>query len=375
MSKIIICANTSWYLYNFRANLIKTLAEDGHSVLAVAPVDEYVRFIRSLDCRYVPFVMDNRGTHPVRDLLFFWKFLLLLKREKPDILLTYTVKPNIFGSLAARVCSVPVINNISGLGAVFIKTSWVTKLVMRLYHLSLARSEKVFFQNKDDQSYFVSSGLVQKNRTECLPGSGVDLDRFRYSPISKHKNKFRYLLVARMLWDKGVGEYVSVARWLGWQNKEIEFCLLGQVDALNPAAISKEQIDKWLKEGVICYLGHTDDVVPHLQSADCVVLPSYREGTPRSLLEAAAIGRPIVTTNSVGCRETVVDGESGFLCKARDADDLGEKMRQVLALSFEARTTMGLMGRKFMENHFDEKIVLNQYVCVINKIVARKRTN
>ena len=169
-----------------------------------------------------------------------------------------------------------------------------------------------------------------------------------------------------------MGEFVSVARVLNRQNKDIEFCLLGQVDVPNPAAISKEQIGLWLKEGVICYLGHTEDVIPYLRSADCVVLPSYREGTPRSLLEAAAIGRTIVTTDTVGCRETVVDGETGFLCKVRDAEDLGEKMRQVLALSFEARTTMGLMGRKYMENHFDERIVINRYLCTIDEVSAQK---
>ena len=375
MLKIIICANTSWYLYNFRANLITKLCENGHSVLAVAPTDKYVPLLSSLKCRYLPFEIDNRGTHPGRDLLLFWRFILLLRREKPDVLLTYTVKPNIYGSLSARVCAVPVINNISGLGAVFIKNSWLTKLVKGLYRLSLARSEKVFFQNKDDEKHFISNGLVQENVTECLPGSGVDLYRFRYSPISKHTKTFRYLLVARMLWDKGVGEFVSVAREFKRLNKDIEFCLLGQVDAPNPAAISKEQIDLWHKEGVICYLGYTEDVIPYLRSADCVVLPSYREGTPRSLLEAAAIGRTIVTTDTVGCRETVIDGESGLLCKVRDAQDLGEKMRRVLALSFEERTTMGLMGRKYMENNFDEKIVLNQYICAINKVWARKRSN
>jgi len=341
----------------------------------VAPTDKYVPLLSSLKCRYLPFEIDNRGTHPGRDLLLFWRFILLLRREKPDVLLTYTVKPNIYGSLSARVCAVPVINNISGLGAVFIKNSWLTKLVKGLYRLSLARSEKVFFQNKDDEKHFISNGLVQENITECLPGSGVDLYRFRYSPISKHTKKFRYLLVARMLWDKGVGEFVSVAREFNRLDKDIEFCLLGQVDAPNPAAISKEQIDLWHQEGVICYLGYTEDVIPYLRSADCVVLPSYREGTPRSLLEAAAIGRTIVTTDTVGCRETVVDGESGFLCKVRDAQDLGEKMRRVLTLSFEERTTMGLMGRKYMENHFDEKIVLNQYFCAINKVWARKRSN
>ena len=334
----------------------------------MAPVDEYAPFLSSLDCRYLPLEIDNRGTHPGRDLLLFWRYLRLLRREKPDIILTYTIKPNIFGSLAARVCAVPVINNISGLGAVFIHNSLLTKLVMGLYRFSLARSVKVFFQNTDDQRLFISSGLVPEDITECLPGSGVDLEKFTYSPLSKPRTIFRYLLVARMLWDKGVGEFVAVARKFNRQGKNIEFCLLGQVDVPNPAAISREQINLWNKEGVICYLGETEDVRPYLQSADCVVLPSYREGTPRSLLEAAAIGRPIVTTDTVGCRETVVDGESGFLCKPRDIKDLGEKMLQVLTLSHEAREAMGLMGRKNMENHFDETIVIDRYLCAINEV-------
>tara|TARA_Y100000588_G_scaffold47408_1_gene44715 strand:- start:5071 stop:6120 length:1050 start_codon:yes stop_codon:yes gene_type:complete len=339
----------------------------GYSVLAVAPVDEYVPLLTQLNCHYLPIEIDNSGTHPGRDLQLLWRYLNLLRREKGDIVLTYTIKPNIFGSIAARLCSIPVINNISGLGAVFIDRSWVTGLVVGLYQLSLAGSKKIFFQNRDDQQYFVKAGLVKEQQTECLPGSGVDLSRFSYSPITRSSKNFRFLLVARLLWDKGVREFVSVAREFSQKYRNIDFCLLGQVDTSNPTSISIEQVEMWSSEGIIKYLGEVEDVRPYLQEADCVVLPSYREGTPRSLLEAAAIGRPIVTTNAVGCRETVIDGRSGLLCRVRDVKDLAEKMSQILELSFTARLAMGLKGRKHMENTFDENIVIDRYVSTIQQ--------
>lgn len=338
-------------------------------MLTVAPADDYVPLLRQLDCHYLPMKIDNSGTHPGRDLLLLWRYLQLLRREKGDVVLTYTVKPNIFGSIAARMCSMPVINNISGLGAVFIDRSWVTRLVTRLYRFSLAGSKKIFFQNRDDQQYFINAGLVEEHQTECIPGSGVDLFRFSYSPITQPSGKFRFLLIARLLWDKGVQEFVSVAREFSHKYQDIEFCLLGQVNTPNPAAISFEQVEMWCGEGIIKYLGEVEDVRPYLQGADCVVLPSYREGTPRSLLEAAAVGRPIVTTNTVGCRETVIDGESGLLCKVRDVIDLGQKMRQILELSFDDRVAMGLKGRKHMENIFDENIVIERYISTIQRVL------
>ena len=238
----------------------------GYSVLAVAPVDEYGPLLSQLNCHYLPIEIDNSGTHPGRDLRLLWRYLNLLRREKGDIVLTYTIKPNIFGSIAARMCSIPVINNISGLGAVFIDRSWVTRLVTGLYQFSLAGSRKVFFQNRDDQQYFVKAGLVKERQTECIPGSGVDLSRFSYSPITKSSKRFRFLLVARLLWDKGVREFVSVAREFSQKHGDIDFCLLGQVDTPNPAAISFEQVEMWSREGIIKYLGEVEDVRPHLQN-------------------------------------------------------------------------------------------------------------
>lgn len=366
--RVMMSINTAWNLVNFRGGLIRALVAAGYEVVCVAPHDRHAGRLVSLGARFVPLAMDNRGTHPGRDAGLFWRFRQLLKRERPVVYLGYTVKPNVYGSLAAHSLGIPVINNVSGLGAVFIQDSWVTRVVKGLYRMAFARSHRVFFQNQDDQALFVGSGLVRPEVTDCLPGSGVDLDRFAYQVQAGGIRPFRFLLIARMLWDKGVGEYVEAARLLRHRYPDTEFQLVGFLDVQNPAAISREQVDEWVTEGVVKYLGEADDVRPCIAAADCVVLPSYREGTPRTLLEAAAMGRPIVTTDAVGCREVVDEGINGFLCRVRDAGDLAEKLEQMMALTPEQRADMGRRGRAKVERLFDEKIVINRYLEVIREI-------
>jgi glycosyltransferase involved in cell wall biosynthesis len=370
--KVVICINTAWNLVNFRAGLIRTLVAQGYEVVAVAPVDEYAPRLAELGCRYVPLHMDNGGTHPVHDASLLWRFWRLLRAEKPDVFLGYTVKPNVYGSLAAHWLGIPVINNIAGLGAVFIRDGWLVRLVRGLYKLALGKSARVFFQNPDDRQLFIEHQLVREDATDLLPGSGVDLQRFVPLPLPQSVDpgrKFRFLLIARMLRDKGVGEYVEAARVLQAAWPQVEWCLLGFVDVQNPAAISSEQMQAWVNEGLVHYLGVSDDVRDQIAEAGCVVLPSYREGTPRTLLEAAAMARPIITTDAPGCRGVVDDGLTGFLCQPRDAADLAEKMGQMLALSQAQRSEMGLRGRQKMEEEFDEQIVIEKYLSAINSLV------
>ncbi|NTV09208.1 MAG: glycosyltransferase family 4 protein [Zoogloea sp.] len=368
--KVVIALNTAWNLVNFRAGLIRALVRNGYEVVAVAPPDEYVPALKALGCRYLPLEMDNKGTHPGRDLMLLWRFYRLLRRERPDAYLGYTVKPNVYGSLAAHALGIPVVNNIAGLGAVFIKDSWLTRLVRGLYRLALARSARVFFQNRDDRELFIERQLVRPEVVDLLPGSGVDLMHFSCAPLPSKGHCFRFLLVARMLWDKGVGEYVEAARQLRKRWPHLEFCLLGFLDVKNPAAISRTQMDQWVAEGVIKYLGVSDDVRLEISSADCVVLPSfYREGVPRTLLEAAALGRPIITTDTVGCREVVEDGVNGYLCCSRDAESLAEKMERVLKLDADEIAEMGRRGREKAEREFDERIVIGKYVDVLKGLV------
>jgi glycosyltransferase involved in cell wall biosynthesis len=373
--KIIICLNTAWNLVNFRAGLIRALIAAGHEVVAVAPDDKYSARLNALGCRFVPLHMENGGTNPVQDALLTWQFVRLFAHERPNLYLCYTVKPNVYGSLAAHMLRIPVINNIAGLGAVFIKGGWLVRVVRWLYRTALKRSAKVFFQNNDDRQLFISGGLVRAEVTELLPGSGIDLRRFIPAVIpAVHdgNSKFRFLLIARMLRDKGVGEYVAAAKLLRARWPLAEFCLLGFVDVQNPAAISRAQMDAWVAEGVVTYLGVSDDVRAQIAVADCVVLPSYREGTPRTLLEAAAMARPIITTDAVGCREVVDDGVNGYLCKVRDAGDLAEKMERMLSLSPAQRSKMGSQGRAKMVAEFDEQIVINKYLAAIEDTLARR---
>ena len=386
--KIVICINTAWNLVNFRTGLIKAFLAYGYEVVAVAPLDEYANQLSALGCRFVPLPMANGGTNPLHDGLLLWRFWCLLKQERPNVFLAYTVKPNVYGSLAAHWQGIPVVNNIAGLGAVFISGGWLlVKVVRSLYHVALGRSAKVFFQNPDDREMFVDSGLVRDQVTELLPGSGIDLVGFS-PPVSSsqaqlghpessavkacHSDmiKFRFLLIARMLHDKGVREYVEAARQLRQRWPQAEFCLLGFLDVQNPAAIARSDIDAWVAEGVVNYLGASDDVRSQIAVADCIVLPSYREGTPRSLLEAAAMARPIITTNTVGCREVVDDGINGYLCKVRDASDLADKMAQMLRLSCTERAEMGMRGRAKMEAEFDEEIVIGKYLAAVREAVG-----
>jgi glycosyltransferase involved in cell wall biosynthesis len=387
--KILFAVNSVWNLVNFRAGLIRALVQAGYEVVAVAPPDEYVPRLIALGCRYIEMPMDNRGTHPLRDALLLMRLIRVLRTERPAAMLGYTVKPNVYGSIACHFLGIPTINNISGLGAVFISRGWVTHLVQFLYRQALTRAAHVFFQNGDDEALFLSRGLAPAGRTGLLPGSGVDLVRFapvvRFAPIAGEGDSlrgsgqqptrpFRFLLIARMLWDKGVGEYVEAARVLRQRypqlDSAVEFALLGFLDVKNPAAISRDQMNAWVDEGVVKYLGSTDDPRPFVADADCVVLPSYREGTPRSLLEAAAMARPIITTDVEGCREVVDDGINGLLCQVRSGEDLANKMASMLSFSAEEREQMGRAGRSKMERQFDEQIVIDRYLTVLDRVCS-----
>ena len=371
---IIICSNTAWNLWNFRQNLIRALVLSGYDVIALAPADAFVPQLTKLGCRFIDIPIDNGGTDPLADMALYWRFLRIFRKEQPRVFLGYTVKPNVFGSLAANACGVKVINNIAGLGAVFIRRSLVTRIVEFLYRRALRRSACVFFQNDDDRRQFIDSRLVDAAKTECLPGSGIDLIAYPYVPPAPLVGRrFRFLVVARMLWDKGIGEFVEAARLLRAEFPNAEWCMLGATDVANPAAISRAQLDEWVASGVVRYLGVREDVRQELVQADCVVLPSYREGTPRSLLEAAAIGRPVVTTDAVGCREVVDDGVNGLLCDLHSSTSLADRMRAMLKMDDVRRERMGRSGREKMEREFDVGLIVERYIEVISRIEAEEQ--
>lgn len=370
--KIILSINTSWNIVNFRRGLVRALRDRGFEVLALSPDDPYAGRLAELGCHHLPLAMDNKGTNPVRDAGLFLRYLAALRREQPAVFLGWTIKPNVYGSLAAHLLGVPVINNVSGLGTAFLSSGWLNRVVRVLYACAFARSRRVFFQNRDDEALFIESGLLRPDQAGILPGSGVDLQHFAPAPPATRDAGAGpvFLLVARLLWDKGVGEFVEAARLVKARLPNARFQLLGFLDVENRTAVPRSAVDQWGREGIIEYLGHADDVRPFLAAAGCVVLPSYREGTPRSLLEAAAMARPLIATDVSGCREVVDDGINGYLCRPRDAADLADKLLAFSQLPESVRHEMGAQSRFKAEREFSETIVVNAYLATIEEILA-----
>jgi glycosyltransferase involved in cell wall biosynthesis len=358
---IALSANDGWGIVNFRRGLIAALQADGYRVAVLAPDGPHSQAIRALGALFVPIPIDARGRSPAADLRTLAVYHRRLRELRPAAFLGFTIKPNIYGSMAAHLLGIPVINNITGLGAMFERKGPLYRLVGALYRVALGRSEKVFFQNPDDRGLFVASGLVRPEKAGLLPGSGVDLTRFTPRPARARKT-VTFLLAARLLWAKGIGEYVEAARIVRSQRDDVRFRLLGPLEPSGPGAVGQSDLDAWSEEAIIDYRGSASDVRPELAEADCVVLPSYyREGTPRILLEASAMAIPVITTDSVGCREAVIDGETGLLCAPRSVESLAAAMLSVAALPAAQRRAMGGAGRAFMERCFGETVVHGAY--------------
>ncbi|NBP39179.1 MAG: glycosyltransferase family 1 protein [Betaproteobacteria bacterium] len=368
---VLLSVNTTWNVVNFRSGLIRALQAAGFSVVVASPPDAYVQALKALGVRYEPLAMAARGTSVIADARLWLSYRRLMQALRPDVYLAYTIKPNIFGSLAAAQLKIPVINNISGLGSMFIHRSWMTSLVSFLYRHALKTSHTVFFQNQDDADLFLGRKLVQPAQCALLPGSGIDLTHFLAQAPSESP-AFRFLFVGRMLWEKGIGEYVAAAKMLleSWPltaPKPI-FQVLGARDGQASGQVPDRQWAAWLREGLIEDLGSTHDVRPYLAQAHCVVLPSYREGTPRALLEAAASARPMIAARVPGCVEVVREGLNGYLCEARNAKALAACMRHMLALSAEQRQAMGEAARSDVAARFDEQKVFSAYLQAIHTI-------
>jgi glycosyltransferase involved in cell wall biosynthesis len=369
--RIAVVSNTCWYLFNFRLNLMLALQAAGYAVVAVAPDDAYAQRIRDAGIAFEPVPISGGGTHPLRELQSVLRLGAVFRRHRVGLVLSYTPKGNLYSALACMALRIPFVPNVSGLGRAFIRKSLVTQVAKSLYRLTFGRAHGVFFQNADDMAVFVDSGLVGANQAERVPGSGVDLSRFApTTPVARAADAPVFLMVARMLWDKGVGEYVAAAAIVKARVPQARFQLLGFLEVDNPSAISRQQMDEWVAAGWVEYLGRTDDVRPFLAQADGVVLPSYREGVPRTLLEAAAMARPVITTDAPGCRDTVVDGQTGYLCRVADPQDLAEKLLRFIALPPELRHAMGSRGRAFVVQNFDERRVIERYLAVVGEVVG-----
>jgi len=367
---ILISTNTSWNIINFRLGLLKALQKEGFEIVVLAPQDKYSSFFKEYGFRYYDIKINNKGTNPLEDFKLTVEYYKVLKQIKPDLILNYTIKPNIYGTIAANFLKIPTINNIAGLGTLFVNENIVTKVAKYLYKYSQSKASHIFFQNKEDFELFTSEQLAEVQKSSILPGSGIDTSKFVPIPKKRKDDKIVFLLIARMLWDKGIQEYIEAARIIKSKYNNVEFQLLGFLDVANKTAISKEQMDLWVEEGIVNYLGTSDNVKNEISQADCIVLPSfYREGTPRTLLEAASMAKPIITTNNIGCKDIVDDGVNGYLCKIKDKNDLADKLEKMILLSEKERILMGEKGRKKMKEEFEEQIIIDNYLSVIKNLI------
>jgi len=359
---IVIFINTAWNIYNFRAGLLLALQKEGHRIVAIAPRDSYVGKLEAMGIEFQEIKINNKGINPFEDFKLTYEIYKLYRKISPDIVLHYTIKPNIYGTIAAGILGIPTISNISGLGTVFLNNRFSSKIARMLYRIALRFPAKVFFQNADDRDLFIANKLVKKQRTDLLPGSGIDTEKFKpiNQPMFQGENSVRFLMIARLLKDKGVIEYVEAAKdFLEIPN--VSFDILGAYYPGNPTAVTAIQMQKWQEEGIVGYLGESDDVVSIIAEHDCIVLPSYREGLSRVLLEAASMAKPIITTDVPGCRDIVDDGVNGYLCKPKDVASLSAQMKKMIALSLQERYDMGIRGRQKVQRSFDERLVIEKY--------------
>jgi len=365
--KVAVVLNTSWNIYNFRMNFVKELMAQGHEVHTIAPRDEYTKFLEEAGCTHHDVIMDSRGANPIKDTALIFELFSIYRRLRPDVILHYTIKPNVYGTLAAAMLKIPVVNNICGLGTIFLKDTVVAKFALWLYKIAFRFPKKVFFQNPDDLNLFVERKLIDQKICDLLPGSGIDLSRFQ--PVDFKRNQpFTFLLISRLITDKGILEFVEAAKKLKSSGMQAKFQLLGAKDPKHKRGIEVSVIDEWVKAGTVEYLGTTKDVRHFIQQADCIVLPSYREGTPRTLLEASSSAKPIVATDVPGCHHVVKHQYNGLLCKLKDADDLASKMLEMANYDDETLRKMGQNGRAKMETEYDEKIVAEKYLTTLHSL-------
>lgn len=353
---ILLIGNTSWGMYRFRGELMQKLISLGHLVVVVAPLDHYSIEIEKLEARFIELTLDRKGTNPIKDFLYLIKLTKILLNEKPNVVISYTIKPILYGTIAAWLAQVPQrIAVTTGLGNTFNSNNILNKITKILYRISLRFAREVWFLNKDDIAVFIEQKLVAKDKVFLLPGEGINLDY--YTPAHQ-SGSWTFTLISRMLWDKGIGIFVEAAQELKEKYPHINFWLVGPVDEGNPEGIKLSQLKEWDNLGFIKYLGVTEDVREVLKNTTCLIHPTfYKEGLSRVLMEACSMEVPCVTTNIPGCREVVVDGFNGFLIPPNNSKALAHAVVNFMNLSDESRKALSINGRlRMIENFSIEKI-------------------
>lgn len=367
---IAIVANSTWNIYNFRLDLIRKLRNEGFQIIVIAPVDEFIHYLNELKfIQHIPLKhLQPHRKNLVYDLKLLLELYYIFIRYRPDLILSYTVKPNIYGSIAAKMARIPSIATLTGLGYAFLHKNWINNIVTQLYRLALPHPFKVVFHNADDLTHFREQGLVQAKQAMVIPGSGVNINYFKPRPKPKDTGKFIFLFIGRLLRDKGLYETVDAIREVKHWAKHAECWVAGELSPKNPMAVAKEQILQWQQEGVIRYLGRRNDIRSLLQKAHVVVLPSYREGMPRSILEAMAMAKPILTTSVPGCRDTVEPGKNGYLVPPNQVRPLVKQMLKLYQDEGAVLEQMGRHSRELVHQKFNTQRINQAYLRLIKEL-------
>lgn len=370
---LIFSSNTAWYLFNFRQNTIKAFIRDGYEVFCLCPHDEYVNFLEDIGCIWIPIKINNKGFNPFQDINLFIKFVKIYLRYKPLAVFNFTIKNNIYSTFASYIFKIPSINNISGLGTAFIHNGFKYKFARALYKIAIRLSSMVFCQNNDDYNFIIKNKFIHESKIELLPGSGVDLKRFvkNVDNTFNQTNDFIFLYSGRFLYDKGLIELLNAFDMIDQQNFRAQLWMIGFQDSKNISSIKKSIINEWSVKPNIKILNPTNEIQKVLAQASCFVLPSYREGMPRSILEACAMELPIICSNVPGCRDIVIDGLNGLLCEPRDPNSLFESMKNMLEMSPKLRLEMGKEGRRLVEKSFSEEIVIQKAQKALNNVLSK----
>ena len=369
MIDISFVANSAWNLVNFRLPIMRRFLKERFDVVAVASKDRFSDTLASDFELIMLRKLVRRSRNPLKELLALGEVIWIYARNPADLFFQFTPKMNIYGSISAAITGRCCVSTVSGLGYAFTGGRLLSLVLKLLYKIAFSFNERVIFQNRDDERFFLLEGMVSHLKSTVVPGSGVNVDEFCPCPADEGEKKV-FLLVARMLWDKGIEEFVEAAGVVKsvWSNAE--FWMLGPVDEGNPAAISPKTISDWQERGVVRWFGEKDDIKPIVAKSSVAVLPSYyREGIPRALLEAMAMGKPIITTDAIGCSETVENGVNGFIVPVRDSYALANAMIKFLSLSERVKKVMGLMSRKKAVREFSENIVVERYLAIARQLL------
>ena len=364
---IVIVANTTWNVYNFRLNVLDLLRQQGSQITVIAPVDEYIRYRE-----WFPHVkhinltqLDRDSTNPWQDLKLFRELVSIYREIRPDLVVHYTIKPNIYGGLAAAWCGVESIAVVTGLGYPFLHNGFIRSITKPLYWLSNRCHAQLIFENDDDRQLFVDKNLVSEGKSVSIRGCGVDTGFFYPVRTDSSEERLVFTYVGRLLYDKGIREFIEAAKRVTSRIAEVEFWILGEIDPNNPSAIKKEELVEWISEPQIHYLGSVKDVRKTINRSTCIVLPSYREGFSRVLMEAMALGKPIITTNVPGCKEAVEDGRNGFLVEPKSPQSLVQAILNMIDLDEVSRREMGLKGREMVKKNYEARDIAAEFIKII----------